>query len=296
MARRRIYGVAAAAAAGAVLVATPSSAMTAPELQTPDTAKSDYDIQNYKLALGYDSPDREVNATTTITATAKSPTRTFTLDFDRVPKAATVNGVPATVTTKDGQTVITLGKTLPEGQQLTIVLTYTVTPPTTQDGAGFPAIKAPAGETDLSDAGLPTGWLPRNVKPDAATLNLVSALPANLTAWKTALGMRYLEKVATEHESKPASDLTTDKAEREAAARAAFAQRAAEWKAKRAAAEADRDEQRERWEARRAEWKRDHAERAESRRHDGERGGEHRGRHHHGHGNHGDHGNHRGGR
>jgi hypothetical protein len=290
-------------------VATPSSAMTAPELHTPDTAKSDYDIQNYKLALGYDRPDREVNATTTITATAKSPTRTFALDFDRVPKAVTVNGVPATVTTEGGQTVITLSKTLPEGQQLTIVITYTVTPPTTQDGAGFPALKAPAGETDLEDAGLPAGWLPRNITPDAATFDLASALPANLTAWKTALGMRYLD--AAEH-AKAAEDKTDadSAAQREAAARAALAQRAAEWKAKRAAADASRDDRRERWEARRAEWKRDHAQRAEWKGDRAERGdrhrgagagagagahdgnGEHRGRHHHGHGHH----DHRGGR
>jgi hypothetical protein len=272
MARRRIYGVAAAAAAGAVLVATPSSATTAPELHSPDTAKSDYDIQNYKLALGYDRPAREVNATTTITATTESPTRAFALDFDRVPKAATVNGVPATVTKNGDQTIITIDRTLPEGEKLTIVLTYTVTPPSTQDGAGFPELRGPDGETDLTKAGLPAGWLPQNVRPDAATFALVSALPAQLRAWKTEHGMRYLDKAADVEKTDPA---TAAGPEHAAAVRAAVEQRAAKLKAAREAAAERRADRRERAEAERAEWKQHAAARGEERGDRGDRG--HRG-------------------
>jgi hypothetical protein len=259
--------------------------MTAPELNAPDTAKSDYDIQNYKLALGYDGPAREVNATTTITATAESPTRTFALDFDRVPKSATVNGIPATVTKSGDQTVITLSKTLPEGETFTIVLTYTVTPPTTEDGAGFPEPKAPSGETDLTDVGLPAGWLPQNVRPDAATFAFVSGLPARLQAWKTEHGMRYLDKAADVDKSDPA---TATEAERAAAVRAAIEQRAAKLKAAREAAAERRADWRERAKGEHAEWKQNAAARGEEH---GERAGrgdrEHRGeRHaHHNHGN-----------
>ena len=291
MARRRIYGVAAAAAAGAVLVATPSSAMTAPEFQAPDSAKSDYDIQNYRLALGYDRAEREVDATTTITATATSPTRTFALDFDRVAKAATVNGAPATVTRNGDQTIITIDKALPEGANLTIVLTYTVTPPSTQDGAGFPELKAPDGEADLPDAGLPAGWLPQNVRPDAAELDLVSTLPAQLQAWKTDQGMRYLDKAADNETADPAA-VAAAEAERAAAVRAAIERRAAKLEAARAVAAERRAEWRDRMEATRAERKQDGAARGE--RHRGERGdhgarghrGDHgsRGERHHGHG------------
>jgi hypothetical protein len=283
--------------------------MTAPELQAPDTAKSAYDIQNYKLALGYDRSAGDVNATTTITATAKSPTRTFALDFQRVPEAVTVNGVPATVTQDGDTTVITLSKTLPEGEKLTIVITYSITPPATDDGAALPELKAPEGETDLKDSGLPAGWLPANTRPDAARFDLVSALPANLTAWKTAHGMRYLEHAVAKYADKAAGGTPADadaRAAREAAVRQAFAERLARWKAAHEAAEGDRADRKAAWEARRAEWKRDHADRhgnagSQARwdgddRHDGDRGerGD-RGRrgegHHHGHqGGHGDHG------
>jgi hypothetical protein len=302
MARRRIYGVAAAAAAGAVLVATPSSATTAPELQAPETTKSGYDIQNYKLALGYDRPAKEVNATTTITATAESPTRTFALDFTRTPKAATVNGVPATITRDGDTTVITLDKTLPEGERVTIVLTYTVTPPSTADGAAFPELKVPDGATDADDVKLPEGWLPRNVRPDAATFDLASTLPANLKAAKSGHGMRYIEAIAAKHADKaPAADTADSSAPtaaeiaaKKAAVREAMAQRAAAWKAARAAAE-------DRHAAWKAESKKDRDEHRWGDRHrgagahDGRHDGDHRKRHGDAGARGGHHHNHRGG-
>jgi hypothetical protein len=95
MARRRTYGMAVAAAAGAVLVATPSSATTTQQIPTAENAA--YDIENYRLALGYDKPAGAVQATTTLKLTAGTPLRSFELDFARTVTSATADGEPVTV-------------------------------------------------------------------------------------------------------------------------------------------------------------------------------------------------------
>jgi hypothetical protein len=259
--RRRTYGMAMAAAAGAVLVATPSSAVTTPA-QVPTADNAEYDVQNYALALAYNRTAGAVDATTTITATATSPLRSFTLDFARTPTAVTANGAPATVTEDGDQTVITLSKTLPAGETLTLVVTYAVTPSVSENEAAFPRLTAPDGEVDAAVAGIPLWLYPHASRPDAATFDLRSTLPAVLGARRTDSGMRYLDASQLEQLRAAAARA---RAAREAAARQAAAEvataRADATAARRAAARnatADQAERRAQWRARwsdaRAEW------------------------------------------
>jgi hypothetical protein len=250
--------MAVAAAAGAVLVATPSSAVTSPA-QVPTAGNADYDVQNYALALGYNRSAGAVDATTKITFTARSPIRSFNLDFARTPSAVTANGVPATVTEDGDKTVITLSKTLPAGETLTLVVTYEVTPSLSEEGAAFPKLRAPDGTVEPAEAGIPLWLYPRNPRPDAATFDLESTLPAYLAARRTDAGVRYLDAAQIQQ----LRELAAAKAAKVAAAREAAAQEAAARKAARAAAATDaaaaraaaRDAAADRRAERKAQWR-----------------------------------------
>jgi hypothetical protein len=243
MARRRTYGMAVAAAAGAVLVATPSSATTTMQVPTAENAR--YDIQDYRLALGYDRPAGAVDATTTLKLTADTPLRTFRLDFARTVTSATADGEPVTVTEDGDKTIITLSRTLREGETVTLTLTYTVTPAAADAGARFPELKAPDGAVDAAESGLPAGLFPHNVRRDFATFDVASSIPAYLRAEKSENGMRYLDAAAIQQLREAQERAAAAKAavleaarQRAAADRAAVADASAE---RRAAAQERRD-------------------------------------------------------
>jgi hypothetical protein len=259
--------MAVAAAAGAVLVATPSSATTITQVPTADNAA--YDIQQYRLALGYDRPAGAVDATTTLSLTAESPVRSFQLDFARTVTKATADGEPVTVTEDGDKTTITLSRTLREGETVTLTLTYTVTPAASEAGEQFPELKVPDGEVGAADSGLPLALFPRNIREDAAKFDLASSIPAFLRAQETPNGMRYLDAATLQKLREAAQERAAAKAaaleaarERATANRAAAAQQAA---AKGGVADrADvqqaveqREERRERWRARWADRDRD---------------------------------------
>jgi hypothetical protein len=281
MTRRRTYGMAVAAAAGAVLVATPSSAVTT-SAQVPTADNAEYDVQNYALALGYNKSAGAVDATTKMTFTAQSPIRSFTLDFARTPTAVTANGAPATVTEDGDKTVITLSQTLPAGETLTLVVTYEVTPSLSEVGAAFPKLRAPDGTVEPSEAGLPLWLYPHNPRPDAATFDLASTLPAYLAARRTDAGVRYLDGAQIQQlRELAAAKAAKLAAARDAAAREAAAHRAADASAARTAARdaaraaaaddraARQAQWRERWADARANW--DGGERRDRSWSDGER-------------------------
>ena len=258
MARSKKIGVAATAALGAALIATPASAVTMPEhLAIPENqgtgaaSTTNYDIERYRIALGYDRAADAVDGTTKITAKALSPTRAFTFDFAKTPGAATVDGEPVKVENADGKTTITLAKTLAEGDTVTIVISYEMTPEGIAPTADLPAVKAPDGDVDAGESGIPATWFPHSVKPDAASFDFVNAVPAYLKAHRTAEGARYLDaKAATEKAAERRPQWGEHRAEveaRRAAVKQAYAERWAEWK--KAA------------EQRRAEWKQARAER-----------------------------------
>jgi hypothetical protein len=305
--------MAVAAAAGAVLVATPSSATTTTQVPTADNAK--YDIQNYRLALGYDRPAGAVDATTTLKLTADTPMRSFSLDFARTITSAKADGEPVTVTEDGDKTVITLSRTLREGETVTLTLTYTVTPAAAEAGARFPELTAPDGEVDAAGSGIPLGLFPHNVREDLAKFDLASSIPAYLRAAKTPNGMRYLDaaalrqfqqaaeeraaaiaaklqaaraaaQTAAAQDAAQQSAVDQNAAERRAAALAAARQRYEAWKAREAAEAQAADGQRSGRDGR------GHGERDGRGDGWGHRGDGHRGHDHgHGHGDgHGDHG------
>jgi hypothetical protein len=273
MTRRRTYGMAMAAAAGAVLVATPSSAVTTGQVPTAENAE--YDVQNYELGFAYNRAAGAIDATTTMTMTTESAVRSLTIDFARTPTAVTANGEPATVTEEGDKTVITLSRTLPAGETLTLVVTYAVTPSASDNGAEFPRLVVPDGEVEPAEAGLPAWLYPHSPRPDAATFDISSTLPALLAA-RTDDGMRYLDAAQIRQLREAAAVRAEALAARVAAARAeALAARAAAqnaaadgaaqlaaaradaYAARRAAARdaardaaADRAERRARWQAR----------------------------------------------
>ena len=175
-------------AAAPALAATPSTGAGDPYF--PLQGNGGYDVEHYDLSLRYDTVERGLDATATITATSTQRLQTFDLDLRR---ALTVSSVAV-----DGQAagfaqpadlgqelVITPSTPVRSGTTFTILVRYGGRPEAVTDPDG-----SIEGWVETSDGafvvGEPQGspaWFPCNDTPrDKATYDFTVTVPSGVTA------------------------------------------------------------------------------------------------------------------
>ncbi|MBO2463839.1 M1 family metallopeptidase [Actinomadura sp. LCR2-06] len=167
--------------------AGPAGPTTAGDPYVPGDGNGGYDVQNYNLKLNI-TPDAstELDATATITATAKEKLGRFNLDLTGLTiSSITVDGKPARQQRAGGELEVTPAEELAKGAKFTTVVKYSGTPRTISD-----PILGTYGWVRTSDgvfiACEPSGahtWFPANDHPsDKATFDFEVTVPQGLTA------------------------------------------------------------------------------------------------------------------
>ena len=200
-ARRTALAGVAAAALTALAVASPiglpaAQADAAPIDGAPSIGDSlfagigngGYDVKHYDVKLRYQL-DNTISATTTITATAAVPLKSFTLDFEGLNiDSVKVNGAAASYTRSSDPSAtsyklkITPAGPLPVGE-FTVAVAYSGTPSTHTDPDGSKEgwVKTADGATALGQPVGTMAWIPSNNTPaDKATYDLAFTIPTQI--------------------------------------------------------------------------------------------------------------------
>ncbi|MBN9613098.1 MAG: M1 family metallopeptidase [Actinobacteria bacterium] len=196
-ARRAGIAALAAVAIGLSVPATATSAFAADPVDGapsigdslfPGIGNGGYDVDHYDVNLSFAFPNT-ITAVTTITATAQSPLKSFSLDFEGLTVSSVkVNGVAAQYTrTADlpnsaHKLRIRPSKTLPAGK-FTVEVAYAGTPSTHTDPDGSQEgwVQTPDGATALGQPVGTMAWIPSNNTPaDKATYRFSYTIPTQL--------------------------------------------------------------------------------------------------------------------
>ncbi|WP_249345869.1 M1 family metallopeptidase [Microbispora sp. H11081] len=190
----------AALAAGLMMIASSAAPAPAPAPAEPVTfvpgaagvgdpyyplqGNGGYDVGHYDLRMRFDPDDHEVNATTTITATAVQNLSRFNLDFSGPPiSAVTVDGARAEYRRDGQELVVTPSKGLRSGSTFTVVVSYAGTPKAVSDATGRQGwIRTKDGAFVASQPDGARSWFPSNDSPaDKATFSFQVSAPEDLT-------------------------------------------------------------------------------------------------------------------
>jgi aminopeptidase N len=176
-----------AAALAAVLFASTASAVPGPgapgigDDYYPLDGNGGYDVSHYDIRLSYNPDFDLVTGTTTILARATQDLSQFNLDFLLKVKTVRVNNLSAAFrSTPDGELIVTPGRTLASGTNLTIVVTYSDVPSNPDYTLyGFNAwTKTPDGALAINEPQIAPWWYPSNNHPtDKATFDVSVAVP-----------------------------------------------------------------------------------------------------------------------
>ncbi|GAA1796365.1 M1 family aminopeptidase [Leucobacter iarius] len=200
-ARRTALAGVAAAALAALAVSSPiglpaAQADAAPIDGAPSIGDSlfagigngGYDVKHYDVKLRYQL-DNTISATTTITATAAVPLKTFTLDFEGLNiDSVKVNGADASYARSSDPSrtsyklQISPQGPLPAGD-FTVAIAYSGTPSTHTDPDGSKEgwVKTADGATALGQPVGTMAWIPSNNTPaDKATYDFAFTIPTQI--------------------------------------------------------------------------------------------------------------------
>ena len=198
--RPRLGALLAVGALGLGLLATPAGvAIAKPAAPTqgtntarpardslfPDQGSSKYDVKHYAISLGFDTSG-EIKAKTSITARAKKPLRSFSLDFEGlIVDKVRVNGEVADFSRRDDKLIIKPAKTI--AGRFSVSIKYHGKPVTHIDPDGSEEGWIPtdngAGATVVSEPVGAMTWFPNNNTPrDKATFDMKITVPAKLEA------------------------------------------------------------------------------------------------------------------
>lgn len=144
------------------------------------------DVEHYTLTLRYDPPRNQISATARLDVVMTEDREAFSLDSDGPDvSAVSVDGVPADFVAAPPELLITPATQLDNGQRVTIVVTYTLSPAPVPSAAGeqvgwFPT---PGGSYVLNEPEGARTWLPSDDHPsDKATFRFELTVPSGLTA------------------------------------------------------------------------------------------------------------------
>ena len=196
--RRRVPAALAIGALGLGLLATPSgiaiakpatptqaaaASRQAPDSLFPEQGSSKYDVKHYAISLGFESSG-DIKAKTTLTAKARKPLRSFSLDLEGlIVDKVRVNGRTADFSRRDNKLIIKPSKVL-KGR-FSASIRYHGKPVThiDPDGAqdGWIPTDDGAGATVLSEPVGAMTWFPNNNTPrDKATFDMKITVPSKL--------------------------------------------------------------------------------------------------------------------
>ena len=152
----------------------------------PAAGNGGYDVEHYGLELDYVPATRALTGTATITATADSDLRSFSLDLrDLTATDVQVDGTTARFRQDGPELVITPRPRPQDGEEFTTVVRYggTTSQPVDSGGGFYGWVSTPDGAFVANEPdGAPT-WFPANDHPtDKATYDFDITVPAGSTA------------------------------------------------------------------------------------------------------------------
>jgi hypothetical protein len=209
--KRRL--AAAGASATAIGLAVSGSAVAAPapgaagigDAYYPEYGNGGYDVDHYGISIGYTPSTGRLTGRTTITAKATQDLSRFNLDFALTASAVTVNGAPATISTRSRELIVTPAAPVVKDSTMTVVVTYAGIPTTV---AGSPWVKTPDGAVALGEPEISAWWFPGNDHPrDKATYDVTMTVPTGIEALSNGTLTSHTSPVGKEvwawRESKP---------------------------------------------------------------------------------------------
>ena len=157
----------------------------------PESGNGGYDVAGYDVTISYDPASNRLEGRTTVSATVTATQRLgrFNLDLQPTMKvsAVTVNGQPAGFGQHDAELVITPGRGLEPGADLTVQVSYAGQPAPIEGGTanlgdGGWYRTASGGAVAIGEPFSASAWYPVNEHPaDPATFTVTATVPAE---WK----------------------------------------------------------------------------------------------------------------
>jgi aminopeptidase N len=149
----------------------------------PSDGNGGYDALHYNIRLNYQPITDRLQGTTTIVARTTQELSQFNLDFLLKVKQVRVNNAPAQYAQQDGELVVRPAKDLPNGSDLTVVVSYDDVPSTyAVDGATAWKWRS-TGTIATGQPGIAQWWYPSNNHPlDKATFDVSVAVPDGVEA------------------------------------------------------------------------------------------------------------------
>lgn len=169
----------------ALIAATAAAAQTGPaDPFFPRSGNPGYDVSHYDVHLAYQPHSGELNATTTIDATATQRLRRFALDLDGLDvTAVSVDGAAATVARGKGKLKVTPHGSLARGEAFTAVVHYRGRPQpvTDPDGSEEGWYRTADGALGVGEPVGTAAWIPcDNTLADKATFAFEISVPRGL--------------------------------------------------------------------------------------------------------------------
>lgn len=169
--------------AAVILTSTALAAGTpgAPDIgdpYVPGDGNGGYDAIHYSIRLNYQPTTDRLHGTTTILAEATQDLSRFNLDFLLNVTQVRVNNAVAGHSQKDGELVITPAHALPNGSDLTVVVTYDDVPSNHSVNGETKWKRNSTGTVAVGQPGIAQWWYPSNNHPsDKATFDVSVAVP-----------------------------------------------------------------------------------------------------------------------
>ncbi|CAA9398954.1 MAG: Membrane alanine aminopeptidase N [uncultured Propionibacteriaceae bacterium] len=147
-----------------------------------DYGSSGYDAVKYAISMDWDVDTETLQATTTITAKATQPLRSFYVDLALRTRAVRVNGRPAQFEHSGFQDLkIIPASTIAAGADFTVVVEYSGTPGMIKRGDVAPWLKTGSEWTAAGEPESSAWWFPANDHPsDPALMDVTVRVPAGL--------------------------------------------------------------------------------------------------------------------
>lgn len=153
----------------------------------PGAGNAGYDVASYQIDLRYEPTTDRLDGRTTISATATTALRSFSLDLRLTASAVEVDGQPATFAQDAGELRITPAQPVAAGAPLQVVVAYagvpSSIPPPTGGGLAAPWTRAPDGAVAVGEPDSAAWCFPSNDHPsDKATVAITISVPAGVEA------------------------------------------------------------------------------------------------------------------
>ncbi|MGH3678862.1 MAG: M1 family metallopeptidase [Natronosporangium sp.] len=152
----------------------------------PSHGNAGYQVDHYRLQVGYDPASKQLTGTTTIEATATADLSGFSLDLSGLTvRSVTVEGVPASFERGDEKLVVTPAEPVPDGAGFTAVVGYDGSPePVNSRSLGSNGFQhSDEGAFAIGQPRSASTWFPVNDHPlDKATYAIEATVPDGLAA------------------------------------------------------------------------------------------------------------------